>query len=147
MKQKCLLRIAFLFRFFTATLFPQLKPGMGTLAIFVDGFSSDKGKAFIALCDSVECYQGKTNPFKASALAAENRQSKWVINMLRYGTYAICVFRDEKGNSKLDTNSFGMPGEKYGFSNNARGVFGPPTFEKAQFDFQRPEMAIHITVR
>jgi uncharacterized protein (DUF2141 family) len=48
-------------------------------------------------------------------------------------TYAIAAYHDANGNEKLDKNFFGMPQEGYGFSNNARSTFGPPTFEKAAF--------------
>ncbi len=51
------------------------------------------------------------------------------------GTYAVAIFHDSNSNHELDTNAFGMPTEDYAFSNNARGVFGPPKFEKASFTF------------
>lgn len=51
----------------------------------------------------------------------------------REGTYAIKIFHDVNGNGKLDTNFLGIPTEPYGFSNNAMGAFGPPSFEEASF--------------
>lgn len=47
------------------------------------------------------------------------------------GRYAIKAYADENGNAKLDTNLFGLPVERYGFSNNARGRMGPPSFDAA----------------
>ncbi len=41
------------------------------------------------------------------------------------GTYAISVYYDINDNGKLDTGLFRIPKEKIGFSNNARGRFGP----------------------
>ena len=41
------------------------------------------------------------------------------------GAYAVALFQDENGNDNLDTTAFGAPTEKYGFSNDARGVMGP----------------------
>ena len=49
------------------------------------------------------------------------------------GTYAVGYYVDVNENEKLDTNFFGIPKEEYGFSNNVRGKFGPPTFESASF--------------
>ena len=46
------------------------------------------------------------------------------------GTYAISLFQDENGNGKLDTAVFGIPTEKYGFSNDAQGVMGQPSYDK-----------------
>lgn len=50
------------------------------------------------------------------------------------GIYAVSVIHDENDNGKLDTNILGIPKEGFGFSNNPRIFFGPPSFEKASFD-------------
>lgn len=44
---------------------------------------------------------------------------------------AVAVFQDLDGNGVLTKNAVGIPSEPYGFSNDARGLFGPPTFEAA----------------
>ena len=49
------------------------------------------------------------------------------------GTYAIGIFVDKNYNNKMDRNLFGVPKEQFGFSNNAKGKFGPPSFEDASF--------------
>ena len=49
------------------------------------------------------------------------------------GRYAISLFHDENGNGKLASNFIKIPKEPYGFSNNAMGLFGPPSFEQASF--------------
>ena len=49
------------------------------------------------------------------------------------GTYAIGIFVDKNYNNKMDRNFFGVPKEQFGFSNNAKGNFGPPSFEDASF--------------
>lgn len=49
------------------------------------------------------------------------------------GTYAIKVFHDVNADGRMDTNFFGIPKEPYGFSNDAMGLFGPPSFEQAAF--------------
>jgi uncharacterized protein (DUF2141 family) len=51
------------------------------------------------------------------------------------GTYGISAFHDENENGKLDTNFVGMPTEDYCASRNARGTFGPPSFEDAKFAY------------
>lgn len=48
-------------------------------------------------------------------------------------TYAIAVYHDVNKNKFLDKNFLGMPVERYGFSNDARGTFGPPYFSEASF--------------
>ena len=52
---------------------------------------------------------------------------------LKPGTYAITMYHDSNGNGELDSNFIRIPKERYGFSNNARGTFGPPDYEKCLF--------------
>ena len=51
------------------------------------------------------------------------------------GTYAMAVVHDENMNGKLDANWLGVPTEGYGFSNDATGVLGPPSFSAASFKY------------
>jgi uncharacterized protein (DUF2141 family) len=49
---------------------------------------------------------------------------------LAAGEYAVMLFHDENGNQKMDSNLLGIPTEGYGFSNEAKGRFGPPKFSE-----------------
>jgi uncharacterized protein (DUF2141 family) len=51
------------------------------------------------------------------------------------GTYAMAVIHDENMNGKLDTNRIGIPTEGYGFSGNAKALFGVPSFSAASFSY------------
>ena len=50
------------------------------------------------------------------------------------GIYGISVIHDRNDNGELDTNIFGIPKEGFAFGNNAMGMFGPPSFEKASVE-------------
>ncbi len=63
------------------------------------------------------------------------------------GTYAIGVIHDENMNGKLDTNRLGIPTEGYGFSNNARNLFGPPSFSAASFPYDGRTLDLTISLR
>ena len=52
------------------------------------------------------------------------------------GQYAVGIFHDVNLNNKMDNNFLGLPKEQYGFSNNARALFGPPSFEDAAFELE-----------
>lgn len=60
------------------------------------------------------------------------------------GTYAIALFQDLNGNTKLDTNLFGIPKEPYAFSNNIRPKFSEPAFDDCKFNFATPDQTISI---
>jgi len=40
----------------------------------------------------------------------------------------------------------GMYAEKYGFSNNAKGILGPPSFEKAKIELKSEKLKISIKI-
>jgi len=56
------------------------------------------------------------------------------IIVLKEGIYAISLFIDSNDNKKLDKNLIGIPTEQYGFSNNAMGFLGKPSFKNASFE-------------
>lgn len=58
---------------------------------------------------------------------------------LKPGAYAFRYFHDENGDEKINTNFMGIPREGYGFSNNAKGSFGPPSFEKMLFELTKSD--------
>ena len=61
---------------------------------------------------------------------------------LEAGTYSIGFFIDKNDNEKLDTNFLGVPKEQFGFSNDAMGRFGPPSFEAASFTLEEETILI-----
>ncbi len=50
------------------------------------------------------------------------------------GKYAVAAYVDNNRNGRQDKNFLGVPKEIYGFSNDARGMFGPPDFAAAEFE-------------
>ena len=63
------------------------------------------------------------------------------------GDYAIAAFHDEDRDGDLNTNLLGMPTEGYGFSNDARGMFGPPGFDAAAFTINARDERPAVTVK
>jgi uncharacterized protein (DUF2141 family) len=146
MKKIFLLLIIFLF---TANhfLFAQEKKDekpTGTLIITVTGLRTAAGNVQIGLCNSEKSYDGEEKKFNGAIIKVEKKTVEWKIEDVPFGEYAVKVFHDENGNDELDTNFFGMPTESYGFSNNASGTFGPPSYEDAKFLFDKPEMTVEI---
>ena len=58
---------------------------------------------------------------------------------LETGTYAFRYFHDENNDEEINTNFMGIPREGYGFSNNAKGSFGPPSFDKMLFELTKSD--------
>jgi len=118
----------------------------GRLEIIITGFSNNVGDCWFAIDNSQDVYEREDTVWIGKILPIENQQVLVVIDSLQYGEYAVKVFHDENKNGELDTDFLGIPDEDYGFSNNVSGWFGPPSWKKAKFIFNQPEMKIEIEV-
>ncbi len=107
----------------------------GVLTVVVTGVKNDDGVVMVALYNSEETYSSKGEPeFEGRIGEIENTQSTVIFDDLSFGEYAIKLFHDENENGELDTNFLGIPKEDYAFSNNAKGSFGPPKYDKVKFE-------------
>jgi uncharacterized protein (DUF2141 family) len=70
----------------------------------------------------------------------------YTIKNVKPGTYTIAAFHDKNKDDKLNTNMFGLPTELYGFSNNARGTFGPPSLKDQAFEVKE-NTTLKITLK
>ena len=106
----------------------------GDLEIRIGGVSDGGGRVMVALFDAAERFMDAETQTAALMLPARKGVVRAVIGDLPAGIYAISVYHDANGNQALDTNLLGMPREGYGFSNDARGIAGPPSFQAAAFE-------------
>jgi uncharacterized protein (DUF2141 family) len=116
----------------------------GSLTLVVPGLASNEGKVIIALFDSAEGFEKEGAFVRSAFVEPENRRAVWTFGDLPFGEYALRLFHDENGNEKLDTNWVGIPKERYGFSNDARGKFGPPGYDAAKFRFDSDGMTLQV---
>ena len=110
-------------------------PAQNKLEVTIQGVKSEKGSVLIALYDSEGSFMKKHIASRKVKVADKNLTV--VFDNLKPGSYAVSTFHDENENEKLDSNFFGVPKELYGFSNNAKGSFGPPSFDKARVTVDR----------
>lgn len=114
-----------------------------TLTVIVQNVKSDQGQVRVAIYHSEKEYM-KTL-WQGKSVKAKSGEVELVFGQIPPGDYAISVFHDANENGKLDSNLVGIPKEGFGFSNNAMGNFGPPSFNEARFLFdgqQRIEIAL-----
>jgi uncharacterized protein (DUF2141 family) len=140
---------ALLILMLTELNFAQLRQNsvsFGTIKIIITGFENNEGDCWFAIDNSPEVYEREDSVWIGKILPIKNQQVIVVIDSLKYGEYAVKVFHDENKNGELDTDFLGIPDEDYGYSNDASGWFGPPSWEKAKFIFDQPEMTIKIEV-
>ena len=102
------------------------------ITVQIEKVSPAKGSIFVALFDSESTFL-TAKRFKSEKILVDSNSVSVVFDSIPNGTYAISTFHDENSNGKMDTGMFGIPEEGYGFSNNARGMFGPAKFKDAKF--------------
>ena len=98
--------------------------------ITINGIEESKGTVLVAVYNSEETFMKKH--VYSGKQKASSKQVTVILENVKPGEYAITTFHDENDNDKLDTNFMGMPKELYGFSHDAKGSFGPPSFDKAK---------------
>jgi len=124
---------------------PAASESSGNLIINISGFPSSDGFAMVALNDSEESYKGGENKAIAKTKTrVVDQKAQVIFANLPYGSYGVSLYHDENANEKMDKNAMGIPKEAYGFSNNAKGFFGKPSYKDVVFQLNSAEMQITI---
>ncbi|MEE9384579.1 MAG: DUF2141 domain-containing protein [Nannocystaceae bacterium] len=117
-----------------------------TINVKVAGVGNSTGKIRFGLYDSSQGFPDIGKEMRLVSLQAKKGTVQARFENVPAGTYALAVFHDENSNGSLDKNMLGIPKEDFAFSNNARGMLGPPTFKKASFQFsQETTLSIVLT--
>ena len=116
----------------------------GELEVVFSGLENDRGTAAIAMMNSADHFENDTEAFRSATTPVKDGTATATFHDLPYGRYAIKIYHDENANGKLDTNFVGYPKEPFGFSNDAMGRFGPPSFDEASFEIAGPTLRIVI---
>lgn len=100
------------------------------LRVTVTNGPSAPATLYLAVFDSAGTF-ASGQALRSQKVEMVDGVAQWVFGGMPAGRYAVKSFADQNGNAKLDTNLIGLPTERYGFSNNARGRMGPPGFDAA----------------
>ena len=111
------------------------------------GFKNEEGMARVAFfLDARVWPDGDAAVFRTAVVPIKDGQAIAVFEDVPAGPFAVSVFHDENDNGELDSAAFGIPSEPYGFSGDARDLFGPPSFEEARIEVAAGETK-QITIR
>jgi uncharacterized protein (DUF2141 family) len=119
----------------------------GNLLLEVRGITEITGDLQIGIYNTAEGFSHKETIYIGKIITVKGSTMVVEIPDLPHGTYAIAAYHDKNRNGKLDKGFFGIPTENYGFSNNARGTFGPPDFNDAKFEFNASTGKISMELR
>ena len=106
-----------------------------------------EGRLAIAVYGDAESFRQNRNPVRTLMVDRSGPVTRTNLQGLGPGRYVIAVFQDLDGNGTLSTGAFGIPKEPFGFSNDARVRFGPPSFDAAAITVGASGGAQRITLR
>ena len=114
-----------------------------TLVVEATGAEEAAGQVFVGVCnksfEESDCSLGQRQPAKPGAI-------RFTFRGLAPGRYAIAAYHDLNGNGRLDKQTFGLPAEPYGFSNDV-GRIAPPSFARALIDVVDPTTTVNVRLK
>lgn len=117
------------------------------LNVSIDNIKRDSGTVLIALYNSKNSFNQIKEVYREGRAVVKGKKAAFTFENLPPGEYAISLFQDINNNEIFDQSDAGLPVEPYGFSNNARGTFGPPSYKKAKFTYEGKSMDITIMIK
>ena len=115
------------------------------LRVEVINIKNTSGSIRVGLFDNEKDFLKKA--VLGETVAADSGKVVVVFKKIPPGEYGISVIHDENNNEDLDLNFLGIPKEGFGFGNDAKGTFGPPSFEKAKVKIGEGVVFQVITLR
>ena len=117
----------------------------GDLKVVFTGLTHNVGKVRIALIHTKAGYQDEQKyGFRLAEVGVKELRAEHTFSDVPVGTYSVKAYHDQNGDKKLNKSLFGQPLEPYGFSNNVREMFGPPSYERTTFRVETDAAEISI---
>jgi uncharacterized protein (DUF2141 family) len=142
--QRRTLALALGFAFLSAAI-AEAQPG-NTITVVVSGLRNNNGTVRCGLFNSAATFPTDGQEFMGAVGTPVNQQATCVFNNVPPGTYAVAYFHAENGETKLRTGLFGQPQQGYGFSRNATGTMGPPSFNAAAYAYAGGNVTFPVTI-
>jgi uncharacterized protein (DUF2141 family) len=118
-----------------------------SLAIHITGLKHQASTLYVAVFDSAKGFPKPEHSRETTTVPVTTDTVEFSLSLPNLATTGIAIFQDLNGDGKLTKNSFGLPIEPYGFSNNPRSTFGPPSFSQTTFEVSEKMPSMEISVR
>jgi uncharacterized protein (DUF2141 family) len=82
--------------------------------------------------------------FAGVSAPIDGNNATCVFKDLPPGTYAMAILADTNNDGHMDYDFMGLPTKGYGFSNNVKGLLGPPSFDAASFRYDGGKLTLPI---
>jgi uncharacterized protein (DUF2141 family) len=123
-------------------------PGNVRLYVDVQNVRSNQGLIAVTLyADDSGRFLAHRGALYVGRVPAREGTTRVCIWVPTPGIWAIATYHDENANRKYDRNTFGLPKEGAGFSNNPPTFLGLPSFQRVRFPVHAPETEIRIRLK
>jgi len=120
-------------------------PLVRAVRLKIYGAASDDGMMKIAIYAEAEGFNNPDEAFEVDSWRIVNGVCSGIWEIpVELNRVAIAAYHDTNGNHEMDRNALGIPSERYGYSANARGLTGPPTFEESAITVTTEPIEISI---
>ena len=113
----------------------------------VSGVRPGQGPVRVAVFSEGSDFPNHEKAATTLTLPSKANLTEGSVDALPSGKFALAVYQDLNNDGKLNRSNFGLPMEPYGFSNNARGQFGPPSFQAAMLEAGQPSTTIAVALQ
>ena len=108
------------------------------LTLSLAPLATPKGKVRISLFTDPSAFP-YGRPIQARETTAREETHQVTFSSISRPVVAVAVHWDLDGDGALKQDWLGRPQEPVAFSNDARGLFGPPSFDQAAVQLPHPE--------
>ncbi|HYC02062.1 MAG TPA: DUF2141 domain-containing protein [Azospirillaceae bacterium] len=116
------------------------------LTVTVANAVPDQGAIRAVIFDSAAAMDKGDKPVAALQVRVIGGAATFAFD-LPAGRYAVRAYQDLDGDGRMGTNLLGIPSEPYGFSNDAMGTMGQPSFEQAAVAHDAAPRAVTLTLK
>lgn len=117
------------------------------LKLTVKKVSSASAPVKVAVYNSNKNFLLKEGRIKEFFVQPKGEIAEVEITGLEYGVYAIVVFEDLNNSGDMDRNTFGLPTERYGLSNNFVPKVKKPSFKNCAFEYSSEKNKVSIDLQ
>ena len=122
--------------------------GQASMKLQIIGAANANGSVLVAVYGSAESFNDPVRALISASAPIQEGLAQLVIPVGEFpDRVAIAAYHDENDDGTLNVNAFGVPVERYGFSNYARGLLGPPTFDEAAISGPFEGRTLEIVIR
>lgn len=112
-----------------------------SVTVTISNVTSDEGSVVFALYNKATF---RLKPLQSETGKIKNGKTTITFKEVVSGVYAIVCYHDKNSNDKMDFQPNGIPLEAFGASNNVIKLYGPPTFDDANFVVSDKDVSLKI---